>query len=103
MQQKIKKGKKSCCYGNMSPFSQQTDFDLCHNIPATVTNTLNNCSVSWSTYWKNIKTPTDLSLMVLGNMVTNLINTSVAPAQRQAIAKSFAQALQSSVSDDQAH
>ncbi|MCU3447884.1 YejL family protein, partial [Enterobacter hormaechei subsp. steigerwaltii] len=30
------------------------------------------------------KTPTDLSLMVLGNMVTNLINTSVAPAQRQA-------------------
>ena len=24
-------------------------------------------------------TPTDLSLMVLGNMVTNLINTSVAP------------------------
>ncbi|MDU3078430.1 MAG: DUF1414 domain-containing protein, partial [Mixta calida] len=23
--------------------------------------------------------PTDLSLMVLGNMVTNLINTSVAP------------------------
>ncbi|WP_449555072.1 YejL family protein [Lelliottia amnigena] len=49
------------------------------------------------------KTPTDLSLMVLGNMVTNLINTSVAPAQRQAIAKSFAQALQSSVSNDQAH
>lgn len=49
------------------------------------------------------KTPTDLSLMVLGNMVTNLINTSVAPAQRQAIAKSFAQALQSSVSNDPAH
>ena len=48
-------------------------------------------------------TPTDLSLMVLGNMVTNLINTSVAPAQRQAIAKSFAQALQSSVSNDPAH
>jgi len=41
--------------------------------------------------------------MVLGNMVTNLINTSVAPAQRQAIAKSFAQALQSSVSNDPAH
>ncbi|AMO48038.1 hypothetical protein GA0061071_101307 [Kosakonia oryzendophytica] len=49
------------------------------------------------------KTPTDLSLMVLGNMVTNLINTSVAPAQRQAIAKSFAQALQSSIGDDKAH
>ena len=47
--------------------------------------------------------PTDLSLMVLGNMVTNLINTSIAPAQRQAIANSFARALQSSVNDDQAH
>ncbi|WP_348236497.1 DUF1414 domain-containing protein, partial [Salmonella enterica] len=31
------------------------------------------------------KAPTELSLMVLGNMVTILINTSVAPAQRQAI------------------
>lgn len=49
------------------------------------------------------KAPTDLSLMVLGNMVTNLINTSVAPAQRQAIVRSFAQALQSSVRDGQAH
>jgi Uncharacterized protein conserved in bacteria len=49
------------------------------------------------------KTPTDLSLMVLGNMVTNLINSSVAPAQRQAIARSFAQALQSSISDTPAH
>ncbi len=35
------------------------------------------------------KAPTDLSLMVLGNMVTNLINTSIAPAQRQAIANSL--------------
>lgn len=49
------------------------------------------------------KAPTDLSLMVLGNMVTNLINTSIAPAQRRAIANSFARALQSSVNDDQAH
>ncbi|MFJ2974860.1 YejL family protein [Kluyvera sp. NPDC087067] len=49
------------------------------------------------------KTPTDLSLMVLGNMVTNLINSSVAPAQRQAIARSFAQALQSSINSDSAH
>ncbi|MGS0639928.1 YejL family protein [Citrobacter sp. VF227] len=49
------------------------------------------------------KAPTDLSLMVLGNMVTNLINTSIAPAQRQAIANSLARALQSSVNDDQAH
>ena len=49
------------------------------------------------------KAPTDLSLMVLGNMVTNLINTSIAPAQRQAIANSFARALQSSINDDKAH
>ncbi|MEM6160812.1 YejL family protein [Erwinia sp. P6884] len=49
------------------------------------------------------KAPTDLSLMVLGNMVTNLINTSVASAQRQSLARSFAEALQASVRDDQAH
>ena len=49
------------------------------------------------------QTPTDLSLMVLGNMVTNLINTSVAPAQRRVLARSFADALQSSVRDDKAH
>ena len=49
------------------------------------------------------KAPTDLSLMVLGNMVTNLINTSIAPAQRQAIAISFARALQSSINEDKAH
>jgi len=45
------------------------------------------------------QTPTDLSLMVLGNMVTNLINTSVAPAQRRVLARSFADALQSSVNE----
>ena len=49
------------------------------------------------------QTPTDLSLMVLGNMVTNLINTSVAPAQRRSLARSFAEALQASVSEDKAH
>lgn len=48
--------------------------------------------------------PTDLSLMVLGNMVTNLLNTSVAPAQRQHMARSFAEALQASVNNnDKAH
>jgi uncharacterized protein YejL (UPF0352 family) len=49
------------------------------------------------------KAPTDLSLMVLGNMVTNLINTSVSPAQRRTLTRSFADALQSSVRDDNAH
>ncbi|MCL2898618.1 YejL family protein [Brenneria tiliae] len=48
--------------------------------------------------------PTDLALMVLGNMVTNLINTSVAPAQRQVLAGSFAEALQASIKKaDKAH
>lgn len=48
------------------------------------------------------KAPTDLSLMVLGNMVTNLINTSIAPPNA-AIANSFARALQSSINEDKAH
>ena len=48
-------------------------------------------------------TPNDLSLMVLGNMVTNLINTSIAPTQRHAIARSFAEALQASIREDKAH
>ena len=49
------------------------------------------------------QTPTDLSLMVLGNMVTNLINTSISPAQRKTLARSFAEALQASIREDKAH
>lgn len=49
------------------------------------------------------KTPTDLSLMVLGNMVTNLINTSFSPAQRRAIADTFSDALRASIREDKAH
>ncbi|WP_312112545.1 DUF1414 domain-containing protein, partial [Pantoea septica] len=40
---------------------------------------------------------------VLGNMVTNVINSDVAPAQRRSLARSFAEALQASVRDDNAH
>lgn len=47
------------------------------------------------------RSPTDLSLMVLGNMVTNLINTSVTPAQRKTLARSFAEALQASIREDE--
>ncbi len=47
--------------------------------------------------------PTDFSLMVLGNMVTNVINSDVAPAQRRSLAGSFAEALQASVRDDNTH
>lgn len=49
------------------------------------------------------KTPTDLSLMVLGNMVTNLINSSFSPAQRKAIADTFSDALNASIRDEKAH
>ena len=48
-------------------------------------------------------TPTDLSLMVLGNMVTNLINTSIAPAQRMLIADSFVHALRASIDEGNIH
>jgi uncharacterized protein YejL (UPF0352 family) len=53
--------------------------------------------------FENNKTPTDLSLMVLGNMVTNLINTTFSPAQRKAIAETFSDALKASIREDQAH
>jgi uncharacterized protein YejL (UPF0352 family) len=42
------------------------------------------------------KAPVALSLMVLGNLTTNIIN-GMAPAQRQAITEKFVQALTASV------
>lgn len=41
--------------------------------------------------------PVDLSLIVLGNMVTNLLNSSVGNAQRAALAVAFSDALINSV------
>lgn len=49
------------------------------------------------------RTPTDLSLMVMGNMITHVINTSVAPEQRKALARSFGEALLSSVQEPDIH
>ncbi|STK49465.1 conserved protein, UPF0352 family [Escherichia coli] len=49
------------------------------------------------------KAPTDLSLMVLGNMVTNLINTSIARPNARQLPTLFARALQSSINEDKAH
>ncbi|GJJ79741.1 YejL family protein [Pasteurella canis] len=43
--------------------------------------------------------PVDLSLVVLGNMVTNLLVSSVGINQRTALAKAFSDALLHSVSD----
>ncbi|MCI7352648.1 MAG: YejL family protein [[Actinobacillus] rossii] len=41
--------------------------------------------------------PVDLSLIVLGNMVTNLLTSSVGKSQQQALAKAFSDALMNSV------
>ncbi|MBN6711338.1 YejL family protein [Haemophilus haemoglobinophilus] len=41
--------------------------------------------------------PVDLSLVVLGNMVTNLLNSSVGSQQRIALAEAFSKALINSV------
>ncbi|WP_101775214.1 YejL family protein [Pasteurella oralis] len=43
--------------------------------------------------------PVDLSLVVLGNMVTNLLVSSVGTNQRTALAKAFSNALLHSISD----
>ncbi|RJX68431.1 DUF1414 domain-containing protein [Vibrio sinensis] len=42
----------------------------------------------------------DLSLMIAGNIATNVINKNVAASQRKAIAEKFAQALLSSIKDN---
>ena len=41
--------------------------------------------------------PVDLSLIVLGNMVTNLLTSSMGKSQQQALAKAFSNALMNSV------
>lgn len=44
--------------------------------------------------------PVDLSLVVLGNMVTNLLNSSVGSQQRIALAEAFSKALINSVQNN---
>lgn len=44
------------------------------------------------------KAPVDLSLMALGNMVTNILSENIqSPAQREALADAFADALKQSL------
>ncbi|MFD0966143.1 YejL family protein [Seminibacterium arietis] len=43
------------------------------------------------------KSPVDLSLVVLGNMVTNLLVSSVGVNQREILAKTFSDALLNSI------
>ncbi|CAH0533071.1 hypothetical protein VST7929_00924 [Vibrio stylophorae] len=46
---------------------------------------------------------TELSLMCLGNIATNLINCNVPLSQRKAIAEKFAQALMRSIDEKPTH
>ncbi len=41
----------------------------------------------------------ELSLMIAGNVATNVLNQNVAASQRKAIAEKFSQALMSSLTD----
>ena len=43
------------------------------------------------------KTPTDLSLIAIGNLVSNLLHSSVPENQRKTIAEAFSRALLQSV------
>ncbi|MDN3680513.1 YejL family protein [Vibrio tapetis subsp. quintayensis] len=46
---------------------------------------------------------TELTLMIAGNIATNVLNQNVAASQRKAIAEKFAQALTSSVDSHASH
>lgn len=43
------------------------------------------------------KSPVDLSLMALGNLVTNIVQSNVPSAQQQAVADAFCAALKNSL------
>ncbi|PJC88201.1 hypothetical protein CSW98_03520 [Vibrio sp. HA2012] len=45
----------------------------------------------------------ELSLMIAGNIATNIINGNVPASQRKSIAEKFAHALQSSIEDSKTH
>ncbi len=49
---------------------------------------------------QNQQATTELGLMVLGNAVSHIINTSVPTAQRAAVASSFAKALTDAINTD---
>ena len=87
----------------MLPFHEQTDFEFMPQISRYSDQQVEQLVSELTNVLESHKAPVDLSLLVFGIIVTNMINCSVAPAQRQAIARSFAQALQSSINDDPAH
>lgn len=73
----------------MLPFHEQTDFEFMPQLSRYSDEHVEQLLSELTSVLETHKAPVDLSLMVLGNMVTNLINSSVAPAQRQAIARFF--------------
>ena len=87
----------------MLPFHEQTDFEFMPQLSRYSDEHVEQLLSELTSVLETHKAPVDLSLMVLGNMVTNLINTSVAPAQRKALSQSFAKALQASIREDKAH
>ena len=67
----------------MLPFHEQTDFEFMPQLSRYSDEHVEQLLSELTSVLETHKAPVDLSLMVLGNMVTNLINSSVAPAQRQ--------------------
>ena len=65
----------------MLPFHEQTDFEFMPQISRYSDQQVEQLLSELTNVLESHKAPVDLSLMVLGNMVTNLINSSVAPAQ----------------------
>ena len=87
----------------MLPFHEQTDFEFMPQLSRYSDEHVEQLLSELTSVLETHKAPVDLSLMVLGNMVTNLINSSVAGAASGHRPFFFAQALQSSINDDPAH
>ncbi len=62
----------------MLPFHEQTDFEFMPQISRYSDQQVEQLLSELTNVLESHKAPVDLSLMVLGNMVTNLINSSVA-------------------------
>ncbi|PLM06176.1 hypothetical protein CWN02_18505, partial [Klebsiella pneumoniae] len=58
--------KKSCCYGNMLPFHEQTDFEFMPQISRYSDQQVEQLLSELTNVLESHKAPVDLSLMVLG-------------------------------------
>ena len=87
----------------MLPFHQLTDFDLCHKFPGYSDEQVEQLLAELLNVLEKHKAPTDLSLMVLGNMVTLTLSIPALPRPNAGNCQLFARALQSSINEDKAH